>query len=644
MPQSHTSTRRKEIRKVLIACFCVGFLPFNILLSISALAEPPSDKLIKALAFKPRQSEVNYEQVKPEAVSDCTIEEVTREDGKGFLVTGPGAVPLRWFVDTNKDNRLDRWCYFNAGVEVYRESDTDFNETADEYRWLSTEGLRWGNDKDEDGEIDAWSMISAEEATAELVRAVSERDAKRFSRLLISEAELKSLGLGKEKTDEILQTVSDAKKLFVDWTAGQNTINRQTKWANFGADKPGIVPAGTSGSKKDIVVYENVVALLEEAGKAKQLQVGTMIQVGPTWRLLDLPKISGAADTKFFPAAFQPRGINDVAADNAVGLSKEAERLFKDLQAIDEKLQSAKADEKAGLQAKRADALERLVAASKDEERTSWIQQFADTVGAVAQTGEYPDGVERLRDFIGRLAKESATKDEIAYVVFRTITADNNVRMQQPKADYDKLQKEHISELEEFVSKYPTSPDAAEAMASIALAAEFAGEGELAAKWYSQAASKFGNTLWGKKSQGALKRLNLVGNAFALKGKTLEGTPIDTGKLTKAPVIYHCWASWCDGCMAEMRGLRELQSKYANKLNIVGLNFDTSAKLGIDMLKQNNFKWPHLYDEGGLDSNLAVNLGIVTLPVTIVVDQNGKVVKTGAHWTELDGIISDLLR
>ncbi len=94
--------------------------------------------------------------------------------------------------DTNKDNRLDRWCYYNAGVEVYRESDTDFNEVADEFRWLSTEGLRWGKDANEDGVVDAWNMISAEEVTAEVVRATASRDADRFARLLITESEIEA--------------------------------------------------------------------------------------------------------------------------------------------------------------------------------------------------------------------------------------------------------------------------------------------------------------------------------------------------------------------------------------------------------------------------------------------------------------------
>ncbi len=640
------SSRKQAIKRTLaLAC---GFS----LISSAASAVEPQDKLVKALAFKPRQADVNFEQVKTEQLAECTIEETVRDDGKGFLVSGPGAVPLRWFADTNKDNRLDRWCYYNAGVEVYRESDTDFNEVADEFRWLSTEGLRWGKDQNEDGSIDVWNMISAEEVTAEVVRATSTRDADRFSRLLISESEIAALGLGKEKTELLMKRVIDARNQFAAWTAGQNVITKQSKWTNFGADKPGIVPAGTEGSKNDIVVYENVVALLEDAGKAKQLLVGTMIQVGPTWRLVDLPKtVSEGAEVSdsgvFFSVTFQPRGASGTS-ESSGGISKAMERLVGELQEVDEKLQSAVISpaDKALLQSRRADSLEKLISAStEDQERSNWIRQFADTVSASAQSGEYPKGVQRLHDFVGKLSGADVPKDDLAYVAFRTLTADNNYKMQQPKADFDALQKAYLADLESFISTYPTSSDAAEAMIQIALSAEFSGDTKSAEKWYGQAANKFSDTIPGKKAAGALRRLDLVGKGFGLEGKLLDGRAFTSRALAGGPVVYHCWASWCEGCKAEMRGLKELQNKYSKtKLNIVGINFDNSKQSANDFLKQNPFPWMHLFDDGGLDSNVAIAYGILTLPVNVIVDKNGKVVKTGVHWTEIDGIIEELTK
>jgi hypothetical protein len=420
-----------QVRGGWAAGWTLGIVAAGLMVASDAplYAADPSEKLSKALSYKPRQVDVNYEQVPPSQIEDCAIEEKTRADGKGFWVTGANGQPLRWFADTNADNRLDRWCYFNAGVEVYRESDTDFNGTADEFRWLSTEGLRWGVDRDEDGDIETWKMISAEEVSAEVVRAAARRNAQQFERLLITEEEIDALGLGEAKAAALRQHVADAAKQFVAWSAGQNVVTSKSNWTNFGADKPGVVPAGTDGADKDIVVYENVVALLEDAGTAKQLLVGTMIQVGSTWRLVDLPKaVSEGAIVSdgglFFSASFSPNaGGIPTSAEAAGGISKAMERLVTELQEVDVKL--AAGGNQAALQALRADVLEKLVsAASTPEEQTNWIKQFADTVSAAAQTGEYPQGAERLNEFVRKLSAINASEEQVAYVVFRALTAE----------------------------------------------------------------------------------------------------------------------------------------------------------------------------------------------------------------------------
>lgn len=615
-----------------------------------ANAEEPAAELVKAMTYNPRQEDVDYEKVETAKLGECSIEKVTRTAGKGFLVSGAAGQPLRWFADTNGDNRLDRWSYYNAGVEVYRESDTDFNGTADEFRWLSTEGLRWGIDPNEDGEIDSWRKISAEEVSAEAVRAAANRDATIFKRLLITPDEIRSLKLGTEKESQLQQRVTDAAAQFKDWAAGQNVVTAKSKWTNFGAEKPGVVPAGTDDSEQDIVVYENAVALLENDGTAKQLLVGTIIQVGESWRLVDLPRAVSEGEVLndagvFFSASFTPRGSMSNEGAPSEGISQAMQRLVTELQTVDEKLTSGQGDA-AALQAKRADVLEKLVsAANDDEERKTWIQQFADTVSAAAQAGEYPTGVERLRDFTSKLTSVEATEEEVAYVAFRTLTADHNQKMQQPKAAFEELQNEYLENLRTYVEKYPASKDSAEAMIQIALSAEFSGEAKEAANWYAKAAKAFPESLPGKKAQGALRRINLTGKPFSIAGKTLDGKSFSSEAYLGGPVIYHCWASWCEGCKAEMRALKELQTKYAkNKLRIVGVNLDNNSAQGIAFLKQNPFPWAHLFDEGGLDSTLAVGYGVLTLPANFVVDKDGKVIKTGVHWTELDAVIDELTK
>lgn len=618
-----------------------------------ASSDEPSEQLVKALSYTPRQSDVNYEKVAESELGSCSIEKATRDDGTGFWITGPAGQPLRWFADTNKDSKLDRWSYYNAGVEVYRETDTNRNLKADEYRWLSTEGMRWGADEDEDGSIDEWKMISAEEVTAEVVAAASGRDEDRFSRLLITEAEIDSLGLGKPKADLLRSRVTDAKEQFAAWSTGQSVVTSRSRWTNFGADKPGIVPAGTDGSERDLVVYENVVALLEDNNEPKQLLVGTVIQVGPKWRLVDLPRaVSEGATvsdtTIFMPATFSPRGASAAAAVPG-GLSAAMERLVTELQGIDDKLMSGTGD-MAMLQADRANVLEKLVSASvSPEDRTTWIRQFADTVSAATQAQEYPGGVARLQKFQRGLSQIDASEDDVAYVVYRSLEAGYRIKMFSAKeSDFEGLQKSYLKSLEAFVRKYPTSGDAADALLQVALSAELSGDLKTAKSAYAKAESGFSATLAGRKAAGALKRLSLVGTRFGLRGTTLDNREFSSASYLGGPVVYHCWASWCDGCKAEMKALNELKSKYSkSKLQVVGINFDTSqsdiAKRA-EFLRENRYSWLQLNEDGGLDGDLAVGYGILTLPMNIIVDKTGKVVKTGVHWTELDGILEDLAK
>lgn len=608
-----------------------------------------SPELIKALSFKPRQADVNYEKVKSEETGQCKLDKIARDDGKGFWVTGPAGQPLRWFVDTNGDNKPDRWCYFNNGDEVYRESDSDFNGTADEYRWLNTEGVRWGTDANEDGTIDRWRLISAEEVTSEVVQALASGDAGRFQRLLLDSSEIQSLQLGSEMTASLQKRVEAAGLQFEKWMQEQKLVTAKSRWTNFGADKPGIVPAGTDGSQRDVMVYENAVALFEDDGQSRQLIVGTMIQVDGAWRLASLPRLVGDNSSLeesgvFFNVSYTPRGTT-TSNNNEEGISRALDSLVAELQKVDDQLTSATGP-KESLHAQRADVLEKLVAyADTPDDKKIWIEQMAETIGAAAQIGEYPEGIARLHALTAKLKEIKADPQHLAYVSYRTITAEHNVQMQQPNAKFDELNDAYLNKLKGFIQEYPESQDSAEAMLQVALAAEFTGNLKDAEHWYGQASKSFASTDAGKKAAGALKRLNLKGKPFNISGPTLDGKTFNSNAYRGGPVIYHCWASWCEGCKADMRALKELQAKYAKaKLKIVGINLDKDRTLADAFLRQNQFPWIHVHDPGGLESTLAVGYGILTLPVNFVVDKDGNVIQSGAHWTDLDRILADLVK
>ena len=131
---------------------------------------------------------------------------------------------------------------------------------------------------------------------------------------------------------------------------------------------------------------------------------------------------------------------------------------------------------------------------------------------------------------------------------------------------------------------------------------------------------------------------------MALVAKTLDGKTLDTRSLEGKVVVLHYWASWSEPSVKDMSQLRDLQAKFGNRLSLVGVNVDVDSADAQRVVQQNRYSWSHLYSKGGMESQLANQLGVVSVPMMIVVDATGKVVKTGVHSAELSGILNGLIK
>ena len=604
----------------------------------SSFAADRDPQVVKALSYTPRQSNIAYDKVAEKDIDSCTSKYETRTGFEGLVIYNADGQPLRRFVDGNGDRQVDQWCYYKDGIEVYRDVDSDFNGAADQYRWLGTAGTRWGIDKNEDGKIEQWKLISAEEVTMEIVEAIKLRDDERFRKLLVSDSELKILGLGEDKGDQLTTRLENARKGFAEFAKTQKLITVSTKWAHFAADKPGIVPAGTEGASQDIVAYENVIAIVDNDGTSQQLMIGTLVQIGSAWRLADLPRTINAdsvlADSGlFFPASASNR-IGSSSAES--GLSQEVQRLLTDLEKLEESIKD-EAGDRGKLHDEKAKVLMKLVVANKGTDQMElWVKQFADSISSATQSGEYPDGVEKLRLLVSQLASMPKGKELVPYVAYRLLAAEYTVKSSVPKADFAKLQSEYMEMLEAFASDYPESVDSADALIQIGLNHELAGDETEAEKWYRKVAAKFPQAIQGKKASGAIARLSLEGRQFRIAGKTLDGKQIDTKTMAKTPILVHYWASWCGPCKADMDELRKIQAMYARQnLQIIGVNLDTDPRVALDSLEGGKkFPWPHIQEQGGFESDLAVGLGVLSVPVTILIDGDGKVAKRTSHFSK----------
>ncbi|MDY0165304.1 MAG: thioredoxin-like domain-containing protein [Thermoguttaceae bacterium] len=607
-----------------------------------ANANPTAEQ---ALRLSPVQKGVDYSRPSPEEAARCKIESQKLDDGTvAWVVSDPNGMTLRMFVDTNGNNSVDQWRYYKDGVEVYRDIDSSFNQKADQFRWFNTGGSRWGIDQNQDGLIDSWKQISPEEVTAEVVAALAQTDTARFQRLVLTDAELKSLGLGSEQTEQLAEKLNGIQKRFQQ-LAEQESISEKTKWLQFSGTQPGVVPAGTNGSTKDIEVYENVVAVVETAGQHGQVHIGTLVRVGPVWRVIDTP-LAATDDAGSLAARgffFQPAGAQREIRSG--GPNEETQELLGQLEKLDREAAAAATEqEQAEYTMRRADLVERIAqSAQTPQDQTMWLRQLADMISAAVQMGHCPDGAQRLEDLYDRLAEAGTDQGILAYIRFRQHTAEYGLALQQPKANFQSIQEKWLENLRQFVSDYPKAGDAAEAMLQLGMAHEFAGEEDEAKEWFGRVVAEFPESPGAAKAAGARRRLDAVGKQIEFRGESPAGGVVDLAKFRGKVMLIQYWATWCEPCKADMSTVKDLIAKYGQHFGVIGVSLDHSVKDLAEYVKENRLTWPQIHEDGGLDSRPANQLGILTVPTMILVDQQGRVVHRNIQAADLERELRRLL-
>jgi thiol-disulfide isomerase/thioredoxin len=605
-------------------------------------AEAPTTA--QALSLTPIQQHVEYTTPTKEETAQCTMRAETESNTTAWVVRNARGEILRRFADVNGDNFVDLWCYYQDGLEVYRDIDSNFNKKADQYRWFHTGGTRWGMDKDEDGRVDSWRVLSSHEVAEQVVLALKTRDLARFNLLLITPAELSDAGLGKERTERIAESIKSAAADFSKLLSEQKVVTPQSRYVDFGSARPATIPTGTAGSTKDVVVIDSASALVETGGKHDQVLLGTLVSIGGSWKLIGVPAIGGEDQPPSFFLLAQNTIANQAASGTAP--SDEMQQLMAELERLDREGDALPPEKQAANFDARAEKLQRLAQITPETDRDQWYRQLADMLSVAAQSGNYPQGLQRLEGLQKTLAEARATDDAIAHAVFQNLWAKYMTSLQAPNADAAQEQQKWLESLQTFVGKYPKSSDAAEALLQLGMYQEFVGKTEEAGKWYQQLVSDFPNVKPAEKATGALRRINSVGKPIRLRGPDILGTgTIDLAAYRRKVVLIHYWATWCEPCKADMILLRDVYAKKGGRdFDIIGVCLENNATGAKQYLVQNRFPWKHIHEAGGLDGRLANEMGVMNLPHMLLVDQNGNVVNNNIHVPELDAALSKLIQ
>lgn len=628
----------RTLRTSLAAALLLGLVP--------ALASAQSSQVEQILNLKPSQRGVDYDTpTGKEAVAACKLEMIYDKDKKpvGYAVRDGQGQLVRKVVDANgiKDKQgtvhSDQWSYYKDGFEVYREIDLDDDRNIDECRWMNTGGTRIGQVKG--GKIIAWKRLSPEEVGKVLVQALTTSDLALLETIITTPAELAKLGLPKDQVDASAKAAEGRRERLTDLlqTLGASGWDQQTTWYRFDGQMPHVIPAdaGAGDLKGDLVLYENAAVFAGPANAQDKvlsvayLQVPEMIRLGDVWKLIDLPF---AVDPKKPTTPPQPPvALRSAIYSHTIGgpggaLSPELDAALKALAEYDGKAApDAASDPKkvAEFHVGRIEPLKAVAkAATNADEQLTYYKEIVNSLAAAYQSGQYPAGGKALEQIIAQGDKLGTYADYRKILAEYAMEADDSA----DNRNLLELQKKFLTRLETFLKDHPKADEAPDVLFQLASGNEFNAAEAEARTYYARLAKEHPGSEAGKKAVGALRRLDLVDQPISLAGQGANGEKIDARSFQGKTLLILFWNSEATQFKNDLEAYSALIQKYRDRnFQILGVNLDPDKAAMDAFLKRTGLAWPQIHEPGGMDSRLADEYGILTLPTMFLVDPQGKV-------------------
>lgn len=110
-------------------------------------------------------------------------------------------------------------------------------------------------------------------------------------------------------------------------------------------------------------------------------------------------------------------------------------------------------------------------------------------------------------------------------------------------------------------------------------------------------------------------------------------------------VLIDFWASWCAPCIKELPNVKRAYAKYKSKgFEILGVSLDKDRDAWIGAISREGLTWPQVSDLKFWQSEACQLYAVQSIPYTVLIDKDGKIIATDLRGADLDKKLSEVLK
>lgn len=123
-----------------------------------------------------------------------------------------------------------------------------------------------------------------------------------------------------------------------------------------------------------------------------------------------------------------------------------------------------------------------------------------------------------------------------------------------------------------------------------------------------------------------------------------EGESISLSDLRGKIVLVDFWASWCGPCRRENPNVKRVYDTYKDKgFEILAVSLDRTKDRWLQAIEADGLPWLHVSDLKGWANEVAQMYSVKSIPHTILLDAEGKIIARGLRGKQLEDKLAELL-